>query len=153
MLNIGTITLAIAVLGAVLGIINTWQALDRDRVKLLVIPKMAFGVGGGSDGRIRPCIEVINRSSFAVSVGQIGYMLKWSKKRIIALEPIISSGGTLPKRLDSRSSFTIYFYPETVQQSEFRRVRCAFAETECGVLVTGNSAALKSLIKHVTNKN
>jgi len=28
------ITLAIAVLGAVLGVMNTWQALDNSRVKL-----------------------------------------------------------------------------------------------------------------------
>lgn len=32
------ITLAIAVLGAVLGVINTWLGLDKSRVKLRVAP-------------------------------------------------------------------------------------------------------------------
>ena len=35
------ITLAIAVLGAALGIINTWKSIDKDRLKLKVIPKHA----------------------------------------------------------------------------------------------------------------
>jgi len=34
-----SITLSIALVGAVLGVINTWHQLDRSRVKLRVTPK------------------------------------------------------------------------------------------------------------------
>jgi hypothetical protein len=43
------IILAIAALGAGLGIINTWHGLNLRRVKLKVIPKIAYPVSHGID--------------------------------------------------------------------------------------------------------
>ena len=49
-----SITLAIAITGAVTGILglvfnflNTWRAFDRDKVKLKVIPKVYYPIKGG----------------------------------------------------------------------------------------------------------
>jgi hypothetical protein len=39
------ITLVVALVGAVLGIINTWQNLSKSRVKLRVLPKRAIPSG------------------------------------------------------------------------------------------------------------
>jgi hypothetical protein len=57
------VTLAIAVLGAALGVINTWHALDRTRVKLRVRPKHAIPVCE-FNSRLTFCIELtIGRSA------------------------------------------------------------------------------------------
>ena len=57
------ITLSVASVGAVLGILNTWKAIDRDRPKLRVVPKRAIPLGA-VDPRLRMSIEVINLSTF-----------------------------------------------------------------------------------------
>ncbi len=147
----GSITLAIAVLGAALGILNTWQSYDRDRIKLRVVPKIAFGVGPMMDSRNWPCIEIINRSSFPVSISQVGFLLKQANKRLISLEPTLSDRGQLPKRLESRSSISVYFDPSFAKEPNFKAVTCAFAETQCGTVVKGSSPALRSLV-HTAKK-
>jgi hypothetical protein len=53
-------------LGAVLDVLNTWKAYDRDRPKLRVIPKHAIPVGT-ADPRVTFCIEVVNLSTFALT--------------------------------------------------------------------------------------
>jgi len=142
------VTLAIAMLGAVLGVLNTWHALDRDRVKLRVVPKTAFGVGPMVDPRVRLCIEVVNLSAFPITVSQVGFLQRGSKERLVLLRPILIDGGTFPRRLESRASVTVYFEPGTEQEESFTRVRCAFAQTDCGVLAKGTSSALKSLLRN-----
>ncbi len=74
------ITLSIAVLGAVLGIINTWHSLDRSRVKLKVLPAHAIPVGG-VDPRLTFCIEVTNMSAFAVTAHDVGVFYHDTKAR------------------------------------------------------------------------
>jgi bacterioferritin-associated ferredoxin len=61
---ISAVTLAVAIVGAVLGILNTWKAYDRDRPKLRVIPKHAIPVGA-ADPRLTFCIEVVNLSALS----------------------------------------------------------------------------------------
>jgi len=56
------ITFSLAVLGAVLGIMNTWENFDKDRIKLKVIPARA--VVGGSYQDIKLAISITNFSSF-----------------------------------------------------------------------------------------
>lgn len=77
---INGITLALALLGAVLGIINTWHSLDKSRVKLRVRPKHAipFGV---MDERLTFCIEITNLSAFAITVEEAGVSLRASDQR------------------------------------------------------------------------
>jgi hypothetical protein len=65
------ITLAIAVLGAVLGVINTWIDLDKSRVKLKVTPAHAIPVGG-ADPRLQFSLTITNLSSFAVTIDDAG---------------------------------------------------------------------------------
>lgn len=56
------ITLSIAVVGAVLGLINTWHGLDMSRVKLKVRPAHAIPVGAANPA-LTFCIEITNRSA------------------------------------------------------------------------------------------
>lgn len=66
------ITLGVAMLGAGLGIMNTWQALNANRVKLRVKPAFAIGI---PQGQSMFSIEVVNLSNFPITVSEVGLWL------------------------------------------------------------------------------
>lgn len=136
------VTLPIAILGAVLGIINIWRTFDRDRVKLKVLPKQVTPVGNMIDPRIRLGIEVTNSSTFPLTITEVGVLYHGTDWRGVFINPIIIDGGKFPRRLESRTSFTAYVIPDFGHRS----VKCAYAKTDCGVLVKGNSLALKQMV-------
>ena len=136
------ITLAIAVLGAVLGLINTWHAVDKKRVKMRVRPKHAIPVGS-ADPRITFCIEITNLSEFAITVDEAGVFLKGTDARAAYTQPILIDGKPWPRRLEPRSSVTVYGQPPQAKPGQ--SLKCAYARTECGVTRTGTSPAFKQL--------
>jgi hypothetical protein len=140
------ITLSVALLGAILGVLNTWHAISRDQVNLRVVPRMAFGVGSVVDQRMRLCVEVVNLSAFAVTVDQVGFAIRDSSLVLAQLVPILLDGGPFPRRLESRTAFTVYFEPGMEKEASFGHVRCAFARTDCGVRVEGTTPLLRSLV-------
>ena len=141
------VTLSIAVLGAVLGVMNTWRAIDRDRVKLKVIPKQAIPVGNMIDQRIRLCIDVTNFSTFPLTITEVGVLYHGTSRRGAVVNPIIIDGGGFPRKLEPRTSFTAHMHPEALERTDGHLVKCAYAMTDCGVRVKGNSAALKKMVK------
>jgi hypothetical protein len=143
------ITLAIALLGAVLGVINTWKSIDRDRLKLKVIPKHAIPVGNFIDPRIRFCIDVINYSTFSVTITEVGVLFHNTNVRGAAVNPIIIDGGPFPRRLEPRTSFTAYLLSDALQNEHGYKVKCAYATTDCGEQIKGNSPALMQLAKNL----
>jgi hypothetical protein len=147
----GAITLAIALLGAILGIINTFLSVDRTRVKIRVTPKMSIPVGP-ADNRKRLAIEILNLSAFPVTISQVGILFRGTKDRGDIVEPIISDGGSFPRRLDSRASFTARTNPEVILENNFADVYCVYAETDCGVLKKGKSPALKQLVSEAKHR-
>ena len=136
------VTLAIAVLGAVLGLINTWHAIDKKRVKIRVRPKHAVPIGA-ADPRLTFCIEIINLSEFAITVDEAGVFYTGTDRRGAYAPPVIIDGKPWPRRLEARSSVTIYGQPPTLPSGH--RLKCAYARTECGVTRTGTSPAFKQL--------
>jgi len=138
----GAITLALAVLGAALGVINTWKALDRDKVKLRVVPKHAIPIGG-ADPRLTFCIEITNLSGFPVTIDEAGVFYKGTKHRGAYFPPVLCDGLPWPRRLEARSSVTVYGQPP--QPHGQHRLKCAYARTACGVTVEGTSGAFKQL--------
>jgi hypothetical protein len=141
------ITLPLAVLGAVLGVINTWRSLDRDRVKLRVVPKIAYMVTPASPTPPQLCIEVINLSAFPVTVTEVGFLARGSEKRMALVQPILLDGEPFPRRLEPRSGFTAYFAPGAENRPDFGKVRKAYARTECGEWRHGKSKALSAWIE------
>ncbi len=144
---LGVITLSIAVVGAVLGIINTWKSIDRDRLKLKVIPKRAIPVGELMNPHITLCIEVINLSTFPVTINEIGVLFHKTDERGVIINPIIADGEKFPRRLEPRMSFTAYADPTAFLSEPNFKIKCAYAKTDCGNQITGNSPALKGLAK------
>lgn len=139
---IQAVTLAIAVLGAVLGLVNTWHQLDRSRLKLRVRPKHAISVGA-TDPRLTFCIEITNLSAFAVTINEAGVLYKGTDSRGAYTQPIIIDGGSWPRRLEPRSSVTVYGQPPTGNPGH--PLKCAYASTACGVTRRGSSPAFRQL--------
>ena len=136
------ITLAVAVLGAVLGIINTWHGLDKSRLKLKVTPKLAIPLGG-FDPRLTFCIEVTNLGFFPVTVYDVGVYYTGTKDRGSIIQPFLADGGKWPRRLEPRSSVSVYSQTPTAPRG--CRIGCAYAKTECGYTRTGTSPALRNI--------
>lgn len=135
------ITLGIALLGAVLGVVNTWQSLDRTRVKLKVVPAHAIPFGA-VDPRLKFSVEVTNLSDFPVTIREVGVFYKGTDKRGVII-PVLPDGGPWPRRLESRSSVSVYSHlPESPSG---HRIECAYAKTECGYVKRGSSGALKQI--------
>ena len=141
-------TFGLALLGAVLSVINTWKALDHDKVKLKVTPKHAIPVGGLEGSGIAFCIEVINRSAFPVTVTEIGFLLRGTKERAAIYQPVMMDNRTLPLLLESRGSFTGYMMNDAFEDSN-KVPRRAYARTSCGVQRTGTSPALAQKAKEI----
>lgn len=137
------VTLALALLGAVLGIINTWQALDKTRVKLRVRPKHAIPFGG-MDERLTFCIEVTNLSAFAVTIEEARVSLKGSDNRLAYTNPVLIDDGGWPRRLEPRTAVTIYGHAPS---KNGHSLKCAYATTACGVTREGTSPAFRKLAK------
>ena len=80
---------ACGVVGAVLGIINTWSLASRNRLRLRVRPYFAvvqrmrngnyvgiarhFGEPFPDDVAPHLCVEVVNLSSFPVTISEVGF--------------------------------------------------------------------------------
>jgi hypothetical protein len=138
------LTLSIAVIGAVLGIINTWQNLDKSRLKLKVTPTHAIPIGD-VDPRLTFCIEVANLSAFPVSIRDAGVFYRGTQRRGSIIQPVFSDGGMWPKRLEPRSSVTVY--RQTPEPFQGHKIRCAYATTQCGYTKVGTSPALRQIAR------
>jgi len=155
----GMTTLIIAIVGAItgvsgliLGILNTWRAFDRDRLKLKVSPRWAiFSHPMTGTGHLL-CVEVINMSYLPVTISQVGFTVSEPKDHFLAFLPVPNMGDTLPKRLEPRTSLTVYV-PERVSSGEgFDKVEKAFAKTECGHSFYATSPALKGYVQELRVK-
>lgn len=136
------VTLAIAFLGAALGVINTWTALDKNRLKLRVVPQHAIPVGG-APSHVNFCISVTNMSSFAVTVDDVGVFYRGTEERASFISPILADGGPWPRRLEPRTSVTVY--GERPRPHQGRKIRTAYARTACGATTVGSSPALRQI--------
>lgn len=144
------VTLAIATLGAVLGIVNTLHQLNRDRVTLRVTPKVMFRLQGQQASGPRLCIEVINLSTFAVTVSMVGFRCK--KYDLGLVPPIVFDGGSWPRRLEPRQSVTAFFNDDWRTNKDIPRVRWAVAVTECGVTRYGSMRRLKAKLRKLPSR-
>lgn len=143
------ITLGIAVLGAVLGVMSMWRDIDRDRVKLRVSPKWAEVHAPGEDPTPRLCIEVLNLSAFPVTVCEVGLTMRGLEGRLVFITPILYDRKPWPRRLEPREAVSVYCSPQVAQQKEMLLARKAYAKTECGFVRTGSSPALANYLAEI----
>jgi hypothetical protein len=154
---INWITFAIAVIGAILGIINTVYAIDKDRVKLKVRPVFGYTFGAPHLKEKYIGIEIINLSTFPVSINQAGFMLEKTTQRAVIPRPLTTQGAIyLPYKLPSREKITLYADYDNIMDDPIL-IKCAYCETECAILVKGKSKAIEQIneekIKRLANEN
>jgi hypothetical protein len=140
------VTVGLAAVGAVLGVLNTWKSLDRDRPKLLVVPKFAFAVGPHADDSTFVCFDVTNLSTFPLTVTEVGFLYWWTRRRAAIPNPIVNNGPAFPRELTPRTSVSAYTPQENLAAASYR-IRCAYVKTDCGLIFTGNSPALRGMVK------
>ncbi|ACB76680.1 hypothetical protein [Opitutus terrae] len=136
------ITLGIALLGAALGLSNLWREIDRARIKLRVRPQ------GWVDSLRNHglCIDVVNRSEYAVTIVAVGIKLRGDKKLEWQFLPI-DPNARCPHRLEPRDSVSFRAKPGAEQDQQLlERGDRAFARTACGCTVTATSPYLRSLL-------
>lgn len=137
-----TVTFALGTLGSVLGVMNTWRAINKDKVKLKVVPKSVKPIGN-ADPEINICIEVLNISSFPVTIEETGFVLSGTKMRMAIINPITINNSNPPFKLDPRSSITVY---GKLYDSKICDIKSAYARTSCGIEKRGTTPALKDFI-------
>ncbi|MEZ2346875.1 hypothetical protein [Terriglobus sp. RCC_193] len=147
------ITLALGTLGAVLGVINTWNAINQRRVKLRVVPKTAYFARDrnaylvhrdGMDSGEMGCIEVINLSSFPVPIQEIGFTINGKigkNPRQAVLQPITIDHQPFARILQPHQSVTGYFDCARLSADIGR----AYARTDSDEVAYGSSPALRYL--------
>lgn len=168
MTSIQTITLITAIVGAicgicgaVLGVINTWNQLSRNRVRLKVIPKLGYVLPnktimtGMNVDELQEhysehgvpslwCIEVVNLSAFAVTISSLGFgKAKGEPLHCFIFEPGTMSGKKWPTRLEPREAETFLGKVGQSLQTAQMKKPIAYAETDCGVVCYGTSPILQ----------
>ncbi len=145
------LTTIIAVIGAVLGIMNTWAGMNQRRVKLKVVPQMAHFISGTGDwGPEMGCIEVTNLSVFPVTVREVGFTIDRDLrkgKRVAITPPRIIDGGPWPRRPEARTTVSLYFDWVGLGGD----IKRAYVLTECGEVAYGDSPALESIRSRIKN--
>lgn len=153
-LNITLITAIIGaicgVAGAILGVLNTWHNLRRDRVRLSVRPYHAIPVGLNI-APINFGIEVINLSEFPIVLEDIGFQLLANKRATLSLlTHSIETPSKLPCKLEPHTAYSSRFHTTDVHL-DFGHIECAYARTQCGITIRGTSPALKQLTRGSAN--
>ena len=139
------LTMGAAVIGAVLGIMNTWNAMNQKKVRLRVLPAYSIMTASGAVGF---SIEVTNLSPFPVTITEVGVMLP-GKKRIPILDPFFADRGDWPRRLEARSVVTAHFGLHYLLNAN-QKFGKAYAHTACGEHRYGSSKALNEVRSQVS---
>jgi len=140
------VTLIIALVGAVLGVINTSYSIFKDKVRIKVIPKVADHYPNPNNRPPFLCIDVTNLGLLPVTIREVGFKIKDSSKRIMLLQNPMNQQ-QLPYRLEPRSSITLYSTDEETYSVAVQNGYNAYAYTDCGRQYYGKSRALKDVIK------
>jgi hypothetical protein len=136
------ITLAIALLGATLGLINTWNSISDRRVRIRVRPLWTHAANGQGFA-----IEVTNLSAFPVTIAETGLLYERprssSPERAVLPHGMRSGDGKWPRRLEPRDQVTVYSSLSEIPTG--RSLWGGYARTMCGELAHGRSPALRQL--------
>jgi len=139
------ITFGIALTGAVLGVINTWRAFDRDRIRLSVSPRIFFS----STGENGLCFEITNLGFLPVTLSQIGIDLWEPAGQFYAFIPRFLDSTRLPHRMEARTAVTAYLPAGSDNDPKLKSARRVFVKTACGRVFYGNSPAFKHHISRI----
>jgi hypothetical protein len=131
------ITIGAASVGAVLGVMNTWNAMNQRRVRLRVTPVFVTTTEVDPLG---VAIEVINLSTFPLTVAEVGFSAG-GDRRVPVQAPQFSDNKSLPRRVESREAISAMFGPAGFNPPPGVKLGHAYARTACGRTIYGSSPA------------
>lgn len=161
---------ACGILGAVLGIVNTLDLVSRTRVRLRVVPGIAFKVEengvivmtklskeeAGRQARAgapaRPCVEVVNLSVFPVTISEVGFGEAEGSVRRVLVQPEVSPGKSWPTRLESREAVVLYAQVGEHLNPRVAAASVAYVKTDCGKIQHGDSPVFKEYFRALSQK-
>ena len=157
--NLEIITLLIALLGAVLGIINTFGNIAKSkrdkRMKVEVTPKLGkfahrslvSSSVNAPDASSFLVVEVVNKSFFPVYINGLYLKSSTSAKGVIAqIDPEATQPDKkLPCKLDRNESVTLYAIDTTIALLRQNHIVGAYVKTACGREFSGSSRAMQSI--------
>jgi len=143
------VTFAIALLGAVLGIYNAWRNWIQDRARLRV--KVSFG--RSTSGARVFLIDLVNLSTFPMTVTHIGMDLLGTDEHAQIAIPIFMRGETLPVRLEPRTSVTVTQPMAEAPANGWEVVRSFYALTACGLKFSGGADTLNKYRSTIAAKH
>jgi hypothetical protein len=140
-----------AVLGTCLGLFNTWIAWRQRKVQVSVIPITMEVIrvahrSGGTESRplTSPGLKIVNKSSFPVTIEEVGYSLKGSENYYLLTRLDMpgqsSKSGFLwtpdkfPQRLEARTSLRLAWWDKDEDALKGKRIVGAYAKTTCGIM-------------------
>jgi hypothetical protein len=144
------VTLGIAVLGAVLGVWNAWQAGQARAVRFKVRPTQAIGLDGPAPTYVS--IEVTNFSAFPITIEQVGLTAgkpRGSLPRRVMLPPNSIINGSLPMRIEPHHSGSIVGWAKELPDHGLDH---AYARTSGGEVAYGTSPALLQWIRSLVRQ-
>ena len=142
------VTLIIAIIGAVLGIINTWRSYSKDRVNVMVEARGAILSDGYGQAQHRLCVEVVNLSFMPVTISQISFTLHGNKKYSFIFFPEFMDGkGNLPRTLEARNSFSAFVPYSSYNKETIESLNAPYVKTACGKRFKGGGMPIHSAMK------
>lgn len=148
-----------AVFGFLLSIYNTWTQSKQRKVRMRVTPLFVRVTRLGPPGRygsrpkipfLSPGIEIVNLSSFPISVAEVGYELKsglnFKLTRLDTRGRYVQAfwiPDKLPQRLDARSSLRIALSDDDEEHLKGKEIRRCYVITECHTKVYGRNRHLR----------
>lgn len=139
------VTLIIAMVGAVLGLVNTWRTFSNDRVRVRVKPAYSLL----TDGSEFLSIEVINLSTFAVTVTSFGFTVRGGSANLFMPDFRLSTPDSLPKRVEPRESFAIFLRPGGTFYGDFEKAELAFVTLASGERPTSTAHDLAAALHNL----
>jgi hypothetical protein len=129
------VTMGVALLGAVLGVMNTWNAMNQRRVRVRVTPHFALDM---SRQPVGVSIELVNLSAFPVTIAEVGF--ECGAGRMALIQPQLLDHRTIPVRLEAREATSVLVTPRNFAVPP-AKLGSAYARTACGEMIHGNSQA------------
>jgi hypothetical protein len=163
-----SITFGLGLLGSVLGVMNTWRTFAKDRVKLRVVPRLAFTLAHGTataarldtpqvrdllSKRVayRLSIEAVNLSSFPIVISEVGFGRTRHHRQTYPPEVVGLPEKTFPTRLEPREAVQFLAPVGTDLDPKVTTNDRAYVETDCGVVWYGKSPAFSAYLKSRRN--
>lgn len=126
------VSIILASIGALLGIINTSYLLFKDKVRLeLRIRSALFSRGPYISDDFVYCLEVINMGFIPVTVSEVGFLLPGGDGNRIPFLLQQLPGAKLPYRLEPRTSVTVYATEQETEGIRSNNCKKAFVDTDC----------------------